>query len=141
MCKERILGIIQLMVFRTKHKINLEQLLFATLNTFTCLSTKELEFLGNPRIDAIHKVLTLVLLSFSLIQQSHRQHLEARLSLNVGESIFLSLQWKLTTLLNLNDKNPLKFRNLRMIINGSVETFLSWAWLGPEFEFPGFVHC
>lgn len=92
MCKERILGIIKLMVFRRKHKINLEQLLFATLNTFTCLSTKEFQFLGNPGIDVIHKVLTLVLLSFSLIQQSHRQHLEAWLSLNVGESIFLSLQ-------------------------------------------------
>lgn len=91
MCKERILGIIKLMVFRTKHKINLEQLLFATLNTFTCLSTKEFRFLGNPGIDVIHKVLTLVLLSFSLIQQSHR-HLEAWLPLNVGESIFLSLQ-------------------------------------------------
>lgn len=47
MGKERILGIIKLMVVRTKHNINLELLLLATLNTFMCLSTKEFQFLGN----------------------------------------------------------------------------------------------
>lgn len=58
-----------------------------------------------------NKVLLLDLVLLSLIKQ---QSLKPLLSLNVHKPILLLLPWKLTTLFNLNNKNPLKIHNLRL---------------------------